>query len=446
MGIGFRLKKIAKHACHAHVPSALTAAAKGIRLPSMMSTELLIAWRYIKSKRREKFISAMAFFSLMGVALGVATLIIVTSVMNGFRLEFTERVIGFNGHLALHPVRNSGNYASAVEEVLSIRGVRQAIPVVERQALISNGRTVRGSMTYGLRPQDLVRKPLIADNLTRGSLNDFIGDDVIVIGEALAVRARLSIGDRITVMAPEMDETGFGHMPRKKTFRLVATFSSGMYEYDNSVSYIPLGMAQKLFKTPDFITGISVFVDNPMWLSAIREEILQKFSDNFQITDWQTSNSSFMKAIEIERNVMFLILTLITLVASFNIISCMIMLVRDKEQDVAILRTMGLRRSSIQKVFFVVGASIGVVGTLFGAILGLLFSLNIQKIQMALETLLHTRIFSPEVYFLTQLPSVLRPLDVIVTVAVSLLLSCLATMYPARKAAGLNPTEILRYA
>jgi lipoprotein-releasing system permease protein len=262
----------------------------------------------------------------------------------------------------------------------------------------------------------------------------------------LARKSNLTVGDEVVLITPETDETGVGFMPRKKTFRLRAVFNSGMHEYDNSVSYISLDLAQKLFKMPDSVTGISISVDNPLQISSMKKELFHRFRGSFKITDWQSSNSSFMKAVEVERNVMFLILTLITLVASFNIISCLIMLVKDKERDIAILRTIGLTGAAVTRVFFMIGTSVGVFGTLAGSLIGTIFSLNIGKIQKALDALLGTNVFSPEVYFLTRLPSLLDPVDVIVTAAVSLSLSCLATLYPARKAGKLNPAEILRYA
>lgn len=411
----------------------------------MISTELLLAWRYIKSKGRERAISAIATFSLVGIALGVATLIVVTSVMNGFRKEFTERVIGFNGHISVYPTKEI-NLDETVSELLKIKGIKKVVPGIEKQALISNRRSVKGSLTYGIRQADLQNKSLISNNIVSGSLESFGNDNEIVLGHLLASRSGLILGDEVVLIVPEMEETGFGFVPRKKTFRLVATFKSGMHEYDNSVAYIPLDISQKLFKMKGRIGVISIFTDNPLNIKEIKSSIQKKFQNLFVINDWQSSNSSFMHAVEIERNVMFLILTLITLVASFNIISCMIMLVKDKEKDVAILRTMGLSRSAVTRVFFTVGASIGVTGTLIGSVLGLLFSVNIKNIQQWLESALHTQVFSPEVYFLTHLPSLIRPMDVILTIGVSLLLSCIATLYPARKASKLNPTEILRYA
>ncbi|MDR0555920.1 MAG: lipoprotein-releasing ABC transporter permease subunit [Holosporaceae bacterium] len=412
----------------------------------MSSTEFLLAWRYLRSKRKEKAISAIAGFSIVGIILGVATLIIVTSVMNGFLKEFTERVVGFNGHMTLHPIVSSVKYMDTVDKILSIKEVVQAIPIIERQALASGRKTVGGTLICGISPADLMKKDLIARNIVAGSLENFNQENVVVLGESLAQKLGLSINDRITMVSPEMDETGLGFLPRKKTFRLVALFNSGMYEYDNTVSYIHLDMAQKLFKLPNSVTGISVFTGNPIKLCDVKREIIAKFSGFYKISDWQSNNSSFMKAVEVERNVMFLILTLITLVASFNIISCMIMLVKDKEKDIAILRTIGLTRSAITRIFFMVGTSLGVFGTLVGALVGIAFSLNIQKIQDILDRLLDTQLFSPEVYFLTHLPSLLDPLDVALTLFISLSLSCLATIYPARKASRLNPTEILRYA
>lgn len=399
----------------------------------------------MKSKRREKFISAIGVFSLIGIALGVATLIIVTSVMNGFRKEFTERIIGFNGHISMSLLRETPDYERIAKQVHSFPYVVQAVPTIERQALISNTRTVRGSLCHGISKEDLIQKKLIADNIIRGDLDDFSEEDSIILGDSLALRANLTIGSDVIVIVPEMDETGFGFVPRKKTFKLAATFKSGMYEYDTSVSFIPLKMAQRLFKINNSVTAISVFLSDPMKVSDVLNKIEEKYGSNFYITDWQKNNSSFMKAVEIERNVMFLILTLITLVASFNIISCMIMLVKDKEKDIAILRTIGLARESVMRIFFILGASIGITGTLTGTIFGLLFSLNIQKIQAAVEAIAGTQVFSPEVYFLTHLPSLLRPMDVAITVIVALILSCISTLYPARKASRLNPVDILRY-
>lgn len=411
----------------------------------MISTEFLLAWRYIKSRGRERAISAIAVFSLVGIALGVATLIIVTSVMNGFRKEFSERIIGFNGHISIYPTQEI-DIDKTVGELLKIKGITKVVPGIEKHALVSNRTSVRGSLTYGIKKEDLQNKSLIANNIVSGSLESFRDDDSIVLGHSLASRSGLILGDEVVLIVPEIEETGFGFVPRKKTFRLVATFKSGMHEYDKSVAYIPLEMSQKLFKMQNRIGGISIFTDNPLNIKEIKSEIVKKFQNSFSIMDWQSSNSSFMRAVEIERNVMFLILTLITLVASFNIISCMIMLVKDKEKDIAILRTIGLSKSSITRIFFTVGASIGMTGTLIGSVLGLAFSLNIKTIQQWLESILHTQVFSPEVYFLTHLPSLIRPMDVILTISVSLLLSCFATLYPARKASKLNPTEILRYA
>ncbi|MDR2267840.1 MAG: lipoprotein-releasing ABC transporter permease subunit [Holosporaceae bacterium] len=412
----------------------------------MLGTELRIAWRYMRSDRKDGVISAIAAFSLVGIALGVATLIIVTSVMNGFRKEFTERVIGFNGHIAMYPLEEEIDYKNQLKDIASVSGIKQAIPIIERHALISNGKTVVGSLCNGISPEDLLKKDIISKNIVDGDIENFSEENWVIVGESLARRSRLQIGSDIVMLVPEFDETGFGFVPRKKTFRLAAVFRSGMHEYDKSISFISLEIAQKLFKMHKSIGTISVFLDDPLAISKIKDELVKKFPKIFHITDWQNSNSSFMKAVEIERNVMFLILTLIILVASFNIISCMMMLVKNKEKDIAILKTIGISSGAISRIFFLAGTFIGVAGTTFGTILGLLFSLNIQKIQAALESLLSVHVFSPEVYFLTHLPSLLRPVDVIITVAVSLLLSCLSTIYPARRASRLNPVEILRYA
>ncbi|MDR2107728.1 MAG: lipoprotein-releasing ABC transporter permease subunit [Holosporaceae bacterium] len=412
----------------------------------MFSVEWLLARRYIKSGGREKAVSVTAWFSVTGIILGVATLIIVTSVMNGFRKEFTERIIGFNGHITLHPTGNRPDCAAAVKKILSTKNVIGAVPMVERQALILSNKTVKGTLVCGISADDLQKKDLIAKNITGGSAANFAGEDMIVLGESLARKSNFTIGDEVVLIAPEADETGMGFLPRKKTFRLAAIFNSGMYEYDNSVSYISLETARKLFKMPGSVTGISVFVSDPLKLSTIKKEISAKLLNSFRITDWQSSNSSFMKAVEIESNVMFLILTLITLVASFNIIACMIMFVKDKEKDIAILRTVGLSGAAVTRVFFMAGISVGIFGTFVGSAIGTIFSMNMGKIQKALEAFCGISVFSPEVYFLTRLPSLPDPVDIGATATVSLLLSCAAALYPARKAGRLNPVEILRYA
>lgn len=410
-----------------------------------MLIELAIAWRYIRSKSREKAISMIGGFSLAGIALGVATLIIVTSVMNGFRKEFTERIIGFNGHIAMHPLNQKDNHEKIKNELKKNPAVKQVVPLVEQQALISTQHNVGGTLVCGISQRDLQEKDLIAKNIVYGDLDSFVGEDTIVLGDRLASKMHAEIGSSVAVIVPKMTETGFGPMPRKKTFRVAAIFKSGMHEYDSTVSYIPLSMSQKLFQLGEMVSTISIFTQDPLHINNLVQNLNGKYSNDYIITNWQASNSSFMRAVEVERNVMFLILTLITLVASFNIISCMIMLVKDKERDIAILRTIGFSRSAVMRIFFMSGAFIGVTGTVLGAVLGLLFSINIQKIQALVEAIFHTQVFSPEVYFLTHLPSIIMPADVAVTVFISLFLSCAATLYPARRASKLNPTEILRY-
>lgn len=410
-----------------------------------MLVELAIAWRYIRSKSREKAISMIGGFSLAGIALGVATLIIVTSVMNGFRKEFTERIIGFNGHIAMHPLNTRSSSEQVRADLQKEPTVRQVVPLVERQALISTQYNVGGTLVCGITQNDLMEKDLIAKNIVFGDLDSFTGEDTIVLGCGLANKMHVDVGDKVVIVVPKMTETGFGPMLRKKTFRVAATFKSGMHEYDSTVSYIPLSMSQKLFQLGEMVSTISIFTQDPLQINNLVQFLKEKYSSDFMVTNWQANNSSFMKAVEVERNVMFLILTLITLVASFNIISCMIMLVKDKEKDIAILRTIGFQRSAITRIFFMSGAFIGVTGTILGAVIGLLFSINIQKIQALVETIFHTQVFSPEVYFLTHLPSIIMPIDVAITIFVSLFLSCIATLYPARRASKLNPTEILRY-
>lgn len=411
----------------------------------MNAVEFLIAWRYIKSKRREKFISATAVFSLLGVIIGVATLIIVTSVMNGFKEEFTSKVIGFNGHLSLNSIGQDFEPENIVKKIEKIDGVKAAVPVIERQALVSNNSQVMGTLVIGISQKDLPKYSLISKNIKLGNIAGFREDNSIIVGNSLAEKFRSKFNDELVILTPRFDESAFGSIPRKKTFSLVATFSSGLGEYDSRVTIIPISMAKTLFKIPVPATTILVFAENPMKLDSIREQLETIARNLFSISDWQHSNSAFMQAINVERNVIFLILTLITLVASFNVISCMIMLVRDKEREIAVLKTMGVSKNAITRIFFMIGSSIGLLGTVIGASCGLAFSLNIEQIRKFLERLLEMNLFPEEVYFLTQLPSIVDSRDVIVIICFALLTSCLATLYPARKASKIKPAEILRY-
>ena len=409
----------------------------------MILAELIVAWRYLRARRREKFISITAIFSFIGLALGVATLIIVTSVMNGFRDEFSSKIIGFNGHLTAYVNSDDVDIGQIVKEIESIKGVKSAIPVVERHALSSNGRQIRGSLICGISKENLAKYSLISNGVTSGNLANFNDENSVLLGSSLNNIFHTSIGSELTVLTPEFDETGLGMFPVKKTFNVIGTFKTGMHDYDSNAIVVPIKMAQALFNVNE-ASNILIFVNDPKNVQQIREEIAD-ISEDLTVVDWMQNNSAFMNAVKVERNVMFLILTLITLVASFNIISSMIMLVKDKERDIAILKTLGFSNASITRIFFMIGSFIGVLGTLIGAIGGVAFAENIEHIRKWLEGYLNTNLFPGEVYFLTQLPSSIDYFDVAIIVIFALLISCLATIYPSKKAGKLAPAEVLKY-
>jgi lipoprotein-releasing system permease protein len=409
------------------------------------AVERMVAFRYLRARRQEGFVSVIAIFSLLGIALGVATLIIVMSVMNGFRAELVGRILGLNGHLAVYGEgAQLKDFDAAAAAVRQVPGVTSATPLVEGQVMATGEGGAAGALVRGIRPDDIRARKLIADHIVEGSLAEF-GDDGVAIGDRLARRLGLGPGGRVTLIAPEGTDTAFGTMPRLKTYRIVALFDVGFYEYDNSFIYVPLAAAQLFFRMPDSVSDLEVFVADADSASRTGHMIAAALGGHVRILDWQHANSSIVNAVEIERNVMFLILTLIILVAAFNIISGMIMMVKDKGRDIAILRTMGASRGMVLRIFMLSGASIGIVGTLAGFALGVLFTENIERVRHVLQNVLHVNLFSAEIYFFTRIPAQLDEAEVASVVLMALLLSFLATLYPSWRAARLDPVEGLRY-
>ena len=406
--------------------------------------ERMVAFRYLRARRKEGFISVIAGFSLLGIGLGVATLIVVMAVMNGFRQELLGRILGINGHMGVYgPGPALTEFDPLAEAIRKLPGVVRAIPTVEGQVMATSSAGASGAMVRGVRPDDLLGREIIAKGL-RGSAEEFKGGDSVLIGYRLAEKLGLGGGDTITLISPKGNATAFGTVPRMRGYTIAGTFNVGMFEYDSGFVFMPLEAAQTYFKLPAAVTQIEVFLDNPDMVPSLRGDIYRLYN-GARIYDWQQANASFFNAIQVERNVMFLILTLIILVAAFNIISSLIMLVKDKGRDIAILRTMGATRGMIMRIFFLSGASVGVVGTVFGTILGVSFATNIEGIRQFIQSIIGRELFAAEIYFLTQLPAKVDPGEVVAVVLMALGLSFAATIYPSWRAANLDPVEALRY-
>jgi len=407
--------------------------------------ERMVAFRYLRARRQEGFVSVIAIFSLLGIALGVATLIIVMSVMNGFRADLVGRILGLNGHLGVYGTGNAlADFDAVAAKVREVPHVTEVTPLVEAQVMATSDAGAAGALVRGIRPDDIRNRALIAEHIVAGSLGDF-GDDGIAVGERLARRLGLTVGGRVTLISPEGNDTAFGTIPRLKTYRVAALFNVGFYEYDNTFVYVPLDAAQVFFRLPGEASYLEVFLDDADRAGAVGRAISDALGGRVRILDWQRSNSSIVNAIDIERSVMFLILTLIILVAAFNIISGMIMMVKDKGRDIAILRTMGASRGMILRIFMLSGASIGVVGTAAGFLLGVLIAGNLEAIRQFLQSVLHVELFSAEIYFFTRIPAHIESREVATVVIMALALSFLATLYPSWRAARLDPVEGLRY-
>lgn len=405
----------------------------------------MVGFRYLRSRKSEGFVSVIAGFSFTGIMLGVATLIIVMSVMNGFRDELFSRILGLNGHMNVYaPSGSLSGYQPIAEELIFVDGVTSATPIIEAQALISQNGVSSGTLVRGISPAQFETRQIFAKSIQRGSLDNFRNGEV-AIGSVLADKMRLSVGDRVKLVIPEMRSTPFGGMPKSRSFTVGLIFDVGMYEYNSGFIFMPLDLAQTFFNRKDSVTSIEVFIDNPDKLDEMRKTIELKLTGRAKVFDWRDTNQSFYNALKTERNVMFLILTMIILIAAFNIISSMIMLVKDKGHDIAIMRTMGASGTSMLKIFILTGASIGVMGTLVGSILGISFALNIEEIRQFIESFTGTELFADEIYFLSQLPAKIDWGEVWAVISMALFLSFAATIYPAWRAARLDPVEALRY-
>ena len=409
--------------------------------------ERMVAWRYLRSRRKETVISVIASISFAGIMLGVATLIVVMAVMNGFRAELLTRILGINGHIIAQPIDTPlDDYAAVADRINGVSGVKYAIPLIDGQVLaqgeVGPG---AGALVRGMRGDDLGKISLVANNIRQGSLVGFDAGEGVAIGQRMADNMGLALGDLITLVSPEGDITPIGTTPRVKTYPVTAIFEVGMSEYDSSIVFMPLSEAQLYFNLEDRAQSIEIFVDNPDAVDSLKPAVEAAAQRPVFLSDWRQRNQTFFSALQVERNVMFMILTLIVLVAALNIISGLIMLVKDKGRDIAILRTMGATRGAVMRIFLMTGAAIGVTGTLAGVVLGIVICLNVESIRQFFSWISGAVLFNPELYFLSKLPAKMDPGETISVVLMALALSFLATLFPAWRAARLDPVEALRY-
>ena len=401
-----------------------------------------IASRYLKSKRKESFISFISWFALIGIALGVAVLIIVMSVMNGFRKEIISSINNNNGHIFIFDNKPIVNYEPIVANLEKINEVYSVTPIIQEQVLIAFKKNNLGAITTGISYKNLIQRKNIVKNIGNEALADFnTNQSVILLGRVIARNLGVNIGDNITLISPNGYSTVMGQMPRFSAFKVVGIINSGMYQYDSSTIMIPLVKAQEFFLYDKSIQKIEIFLNDPTLANTIASNIFQQLHQQFNIETWEDTNRYLMNALEVERNVMFLILLLVIIIATFNIVSGLIMLVRSKTKEIAILRTIGFSQYDVIHIFVLIGLRIGVIGTFMGT----LFSYNIESIRKLLEKITGTSLFAEEIYFLSKLPADVKSYQVILVIVIAIVCAFFASIYPAIKASKINPVDGIKY-
>ena len=411
--------------------------------------ERAVAGRYLRARKGERFVSIIAIFSLVGIALGVATLIIVSSVMSGFQAELVSRVLGLNGHVTIEAYAGEkiDNFPNLRDRVAALPGVVSVIPTLDGQVLLSGPQgAARGGLARGIDREDLRALHAISRRIVAGSLDAFEGEDAIAIGVGLANLYRLRIGATLTLVSPQGAATAFGTIPRVRAYRVVAIFDAGIAQYNDSVVFLPLPAAQVYFQKPDAVTGMEIRVKDPEQVGAIVAPLRGVLGERqVLLRDWQHANDQIIGVLQVQKDTMFIVIGLIILVAAFNVVSSLIMLVKDKRADIAVLRTLGASAGSVQRIFLMCGAFVGVSGTLIGTVLGVVFCRNIVAVQHAVEAMTGGRVFDSSVFMLTTLPDKVDWPDVARVVLLGLGLSLLATLYPSWRAARTDPVEALRH-
>jgi lipoprotein-releasing system permease protein len=411
--------------------------------------ERMVAGRYLRARKGERFVSIIAVFSLVGIALGVATLIVVTSVMSGFQTELVTRILGINGDITVQAYAGQkiDGYRDLVTRIRAIPRVVSASAVLDGQVLLTtNSGGARGGLVRGMTLDDLRALHSVSDHIVAGKLADFTGDNAIAVGVGLAQSYRLRIGDPLTVISPEGAATAFGTIPRVRAYNVAAIFDAGLSDYNNSVVFMPLPAAQAFFQKPDAVTGIEIRLTDPQLVGAVMPALAQALQGRQLLArDWLHANDTIIGVLQVQKDTMFIVLGMIVLVAAFNVISSLIMLVKDKRGDIAVLRTLGASSGAVLRIFVMCGAFVGVSGTFIGTIIGIVFCRNIVAIQHAVEDITGGQVFDSSVFQLTALPNTIDWGDVVRVVALGLVLSLLATIYPSWRAARTDPVEALRH-